>query len=99
MVTATLKISLRTTHTANNSRPPDFASLARSEELQDKYSIEISNRYTQLLYIKKSRETETDMQQDYDKLIEILRVEAAYKQYYTTEKEKADGESMGKSRQ
>ena len=30
----------------------DFVSLARSEELQGKYSIEISNRYTILIYIK-----------------------------------------------
>ena len=68
MVTANIKISLRTPKKHPTSPTPDFSALQNSAELQQLYSVEISNRFAALA-------DNTDImntQQKYDQIVEIL---------------------------
>lgn len=68
-----MKINLRSTLSTKKSPLPDFASLTRSTELQEKYAVEVSNQYN-LLFPDEIDENKTTVQQQFDRLAKVLEV-------------------------
>ena len=68
IVTANIKISLKTPRKQSKSSISDFSALRTSVELQEQYSVEISTRFAALdenIY-------SASIQDEYDKIIEIV---------------------------
>ena len=68
IVTANIKISLRTPRKQSKSSISDFSALRTSAELQQHYSVDISNRFTAFV----ENISSASIQDRYDKIIEIV---------------------------